>query len=58
MIIDGVIDLPRTREWMSDKPDEFFLKPEHIAQSIFALTQQPQSAWSFEIDLRPFMEKW
>ena len=58
VIIDGVIDLPRTREWMSDKPDEYFLKPEHIAQSIYALIQQPKSAWSFEIDLRPFIEKW
>jgi len=58
VIIDGVIDLPRTRQWMSDKSDEDFMKADDIAKSIFSLTEQPKSAWSFEIDLRPFGEKW
>src|SRR6185295_6248229 len=47
VIIDGVIDIPRTREMMPDKGDEFFLKPDDIAQSVFFLTQQPKSAWTF-----------
>lgn len=58
VVIDGVIDLSRTRQMLSDKPDEFFLKPADIAESVFHLTRQPRSAWSFEIDLRPFCEKW
>ncbi|NET34346.1 MAG: SDR family NAD(P)-dependent oxidoreductase [Cyanothece sp. SIO1E1] len=58
LIIDGVINLPRTRQAMPDKPDDFFLNPDHIAESVFFLTQQPKSAWSFEIDLRPFGERW
>ncbi len=57
-IIDGVIDTPGTREMMSDKPDEFFLKPDDIAHSVFALSQQPKSAWTFQTDLRPFGEEW
>jgi NAD(P)-dependent dehydrogenase (short-subunit alcohol dehydrogenase family) len=58
VIIDGVIDLPRTRRAMPDRPDDFFLSPDGIAQSVFQLTRQPQSAWSFEIDLRPYGERW
>ena len=58
VIIDGVIDIPRTREMMPDQGDEFFLKPDDIAQSVFFPTQQPKSAWTFELDVRPFGEKW
>jgi len=58
VIIDGVIDLPRTREMLPDRADDFFLKPDDIAQSVFFLTQQPKSAWTFELDVRPFGEKW
>lgn len=57
-ILDGVVDLPRTREMMSDKPDEFFLSPDAIAQSVYAATEQPRRAWTFEFDLRPFGENW
>ncbi len=58
VIIDGVIDLQRTRTMMPDKPDDFFLQPDAIAGSVFFLTRQPRSAWTFELDLRPFGEKW
>lgn len=58
VIIDGIIDLERTRARMSDKPDEFFMRPDAIAKSAFSLTQQDRSAWTFELDLRPFGERW
>lgn len=58
LIIDGMIDLPRTRKAMPDRPDEFFMNPAHIAESVFHLTAQKRSAWTFELDLRPFGEKW
>jgi NADP-dependent 3-hydroxy acid dehydrogenase YdfG len=58
VIIDGVIDLERTRTRMPDKLDEYFLKPDHVAESVFFLTRQPPSAWTFELDLRPFGERW
>ena len=57
-IIDGVIDLPRTRKMLPDKPDTFFLKPDEIADTIYHVARQPKSAWTFEMDLRPFSEKW
>ncbi|MDT8399912.1 MAG: SDR family NAD(P)-dependent oxidoreductase [Pseudomonadales bacterium] len=58
VIIDGVIDLPRTRAMLPDKPDDFFLNPDDIAEAYYHLTQQGRSAWTFELDLRPFGEKW
>lgn len=62
VIIDGVIDLPRTREMIKQGgnkvDDDFFLQPDDIAEAVYYLTQQPQSAWTFELDVRPFCEKW
>jgi NAD(P)-dependent dehydrogenase (short-subunit alcohol dehydrogenase family) len=58
VIVDGVIDLPRTRAFLSDRPDDFFLKPDAIADTVYHLAHQDRSAWTFEIDLRPFGEKW
>jgi len=58
VIIDGVVDLERTRKRLPDKPDEFFLQPADIAESVYQLTRQKPSAWTFELDLRPFAEKW
>ncbi|GEQ97316.1 SDR family oxidoreductase [Iodidimonas gelatinilytica] len=57
-IIDGVIDLPRTRKVLPDRPDTFFLKADDIADTIFHTARQPKSAWTFEMDLRPFVERW
>ena len=58
VIVDGVINLERTRKAMPDKPDEYFISSDDLAESVFFLTQQPPSAWTFELDLRPFGEKW
>ncbi|MEM9070325.1 MAG: SDR family NAD(P)-dependent oxidoreductase [Myxococcota bacterium] len=57
VIVDGVIDLPRSREG-SDKPDDFYIKPADIAHIMFHLAGQPKSAWSFEVEARPFGENW
>ena len=58
IIVDGVIDIERTRKAMPDKPDDYFIAPDDLAESVWFLTQQPSSAWTFELDLRPFGEKW
>ncbi len=58
IIVDGVVDLPRTREMIPDQPDSFFLAPDDVAETAYWLTQQPRSAWSFEVEARPFAEKW
>jgi len=57
-IIDGAIDLPRSRERMPDKPDAFFLGPDDIAETYWSIAGQGRSAWTFEVDLRPHIENW
>ena len=58
VIVDGVVDLARTRARMPDKPDSFFIKPEGVAETVFRLVAQDPSAWSFEVEARPFAETW
>jgi NAD(P)-dependent dehydrogenase (short-subunit alcohol dehydrogenase family) len=58
IIVDGVVDLPRTRKAMADKPETFFVKPAAIAETAFQLACQDRSAWSFEVEARPFGEVW
>jgi NAD(P)-dependent dehydrogenase (short-subunit alcohol dehydrogenase family) len=58
IIIDGLVDLPRTRERLAGKPDEFFVKPDDVAATAAWLVQQPRSAWAFEVEARPFGERW
>ena len=58
--IDAVIDVPWTRDrFHPDKPDEFFIiRPADIAEEVFHVAHQPRSAWSFDVEIRPFGEKW
>jgi NAD(P)-dependent dehydrogenase (short-subunit alcohol dehydrogenase family) len=58
VVIDGVIDSEQARVWLPDKPDSFFLKPDDIAETVYFLTQQKKSAWTFELEVRPFAENW
>jgi NAD(P)-dependent dehydrogenase (short-subunit alcohol dehydrogenase family) len=58
VIVDGVVDLARTRKAMPDKSDDFFVKPSAVAETAFQLTRQDRSAWSFEVEARPFGEVW
>ena len=50
--------IERTRARLPDQPDDFFLNPDHIADEVVHLAEQPPSAWTFELDLRPYAEKW
>ncbi len=58
IILDGVVDLPRTRARMPDKPDAFFIQPADVAATAAMLVAQPRSAWTFELEARPFGETW
>jgi hypothetical protein len=46
------------RQFLPDKPDDFFVKPSAIAETIHHLVQRDRSAWTFELDLRTSTEKW
>lgn len=58
VILDGVVDTPATRKMLPDKPDNYFINPNDVADNVLRLTRQPPSAWSFEIEARPFGEVW
>lgn len=58
IVIDGVVDLPRTRARLPDKPDAFFVAPDDVAATAAFLAAQPRSAWTFELEARPFGEAW
>jgi NAD(P)-dependent dehydrogenase (short-subunit alcohol dehydrogenase family) len=55
VVIDGGIR-SQTRPVPSDKPDSL-LDPDAIAQTYLDLLRQPRSAWAWEIELRPWVEK-
>lgn len=54
-VIDGVIR-SATRLEPADKPDSF-LDPDAIAQTYLNILRQPRSAWTYEVELRPWVEK-
>ena len=58
VVIDAVIDLPWTRKAFPDRPDDFFIRPAGISDAVHYLVHQERSAWTFELDLRPFGESW
>jgi NAD(P)-dependent dehydrogenase (short-subunit alcohol dehydrogenase family) len=55
VVIDGGIR-SQMRPVPSDKPDSL-LDPDGIAQSYMDLLRQPRNAWAWEIELRPWVEK-
>jgi NADP-dependent 3-hydroxy acid dehydrogenase YdfG len=58
ILVDGVVGGPETRAQFASRPDEAFIDPAAIAETALHLVRQPRSAWSFEVDLRPFNETW
>lgn len=58
IVVDGVVDLETTRARMPDKPDDFFLAPAAVAEAAHFLAHQPRAGWTFELDVRPFAERW
>jgi NADP-dependent 3-hydroxy acid dehydrogenase YdfG len=61
-IIDGAIDTEFIRssfpERYKTKEDDGIVDPKNIADTYWMLHQQPRTAWTHELDLRPWMESW
>ena len=61
VVIDGAIDTEFIRsnfpERYALKEQDGILNPDHIAESYWMLHNQPRDAWTHELDLRPWMEK-
>ncbi|HPG77162.1 MAG TPA: SDR family oxidoreductase [Piscinibacter sp.] len=62
VVIDGAIDTQFIAENFPQryalKDRDGILNPEHIAEAYWQLHRQPRSAWTHEMDLRPWMETW
>ena len=62
IVCDGSIDGVFSRENIPDLDqrlaEDRVLKPDDIAQSFVQLHHQPRSAWTHELDLRPWSEAW
>lgn len=57
-VIDGAINTPMSREAGYVKDGDAAISSEAIAENYWWLHTQPRSAWTHEIDVRPYVEKW
>jgi NAD(P)-dependent dehydrogenase (short-subunit alcohol dehydrogenase family) len=57
VIIDGQIASERYQHLLSQRGPDSLLQPDAIAEMYIQLHLQPRSAWTFELDLRPWVEK-
>jgi NAD(P)-dependent dehydrogenase (short-subunit alcohol dehydrogenase family) len=55
--VDGIIDIPHIRTQIPSLKNEDLLKPAAIAEAYWFLANQDPSAWTQELDVRPFKEK-
>jgi len=55
--VDGSIDIPGARGLKPGLKDSDFLKPEAIAETYWHLAHQDPSAWTMELEVRAFKEK-
>ena len=61
VVVDGAIDTAFIRDGFPEryalKDQDGILNPDHIADQYWMLHRQPRDAWTHELDLRPWMEK-
>ncbi|HXC51405.1 MAG TPA: SDR family oxidoreductase [Candidatus Limnocylindrales bacterium] len=62
VVVDGAIDTAFIRDNFparyAQKDQDGILNPDHIAENYWNLHKQPRDAWTFELDLRPWIESW
>ncbi|WP_119967121.1 SDR family oxidoreductase [Simplicispira lacusdiani] len=62
VVVDGAIDTDFIRETFPEryalKDQDGILNPDHIADNYWHLHTQPRDAWTHELDLRPWIERW
>jgi NAD(P)-dependent dehydrogenase (short-subunit alcohol dehydrogenase family) len=67
LVIDSGVDTAWVRERIKERegadalaklPPDRLMRPEAVAEAYWALYRQPRDAWSSELEIRPFGEKW
>tara|TARA_R100000687_G_scaffold18310_2_gene14824 strand:+ start:161 stop:892 length:732 start_codon:yes stop_codon:yes gene_type:complete len=62
VVVDGLIRNEATAEFLPDlyasKGEDGIIEPDDLAEIYWQLHNQPRSAWTFELDARPFSENW
>lgn len=59
MRLDCTLDVPMVREWLGERFDvEQTANCDDVAETYWWVHQQPRSAWSNEVELRPYSETW
>jgi NAD(P)-dependent dehydrogenase (short-subunit alcohol dehydrogenase family) len=58
IVIDALIDMPFARKRWPELPDDVFAKPADLASEFVRVAQQPPSARSFYVEIRPSGEPW
>ncbi|MSO74689.1 MAG: SDR family NAD(P)-dependent oxidoreductase [Alphaproteobacteria bacterium] len=57
IVIDGQIHSERYAHLAKERPPDGLLAPDAIAETYWQLHRQPRSAWTFELEVRPWVEK-
>ena len=67
LVIDSGVDTAWVRERIKARegaealatlPPDRLMRPQAVADAYWTLYQQPRDAWTFEMEIRPFAEKW
>lgn len=67
LVVDSGVDTAWVRERIKEREGEEavrnldpnrLMRPEAVAETYWQLYQQPRDAWTFELEIRPFGEKW
>jgi NAD(P)-dependent dehydrogenase (short-subunit alcohol dehydrogenase family) len=67
LVIDAGVDTAWVRERIKARegeealarlPPDRLMRPEAVADAYWSLYQQPRDAWTFELEIRPFAERW
>jgi NADP-dependent 3-hydroxy acid dehydrogenase YdfG len=62
VIIDAAVDTQWIRDNFPDyskrKAVDGIVNPDDLAENYVTLYKQPKNAWTFELDIRPWDERW
>ena len=58
IVVDGIVRSPAVTTRYPDRPGDAFIAPSGVADIAASLVRQDRSAWSFEVEARPYAERW